>query len=137
MRIQESATPTMQRLSRCLNISVVFILSVGLSATLAQAPSTITPDGTLGTTVTQIGATHTIAGGALRGCIRFPNALFCPAPPPLSPWPPFGELRGANQREDAGRMAPGGAPGSRLPCRALSASHTIPAKRSGRWGGWP
>jgi hypothetical protein len=25
--------------------------------------------------------------------IDIPNALFCPAPPPLSPWPPLSELR--------------------------------------------
>src|ERR671938_412120 len=43
------------------------LLGVGLTKSLAQVRTTLTPDGTLGTTVTQSGTVHTISGGTRPG----------------------------------------------------------------------
>ena len=43
------------------------LLGVGLPRSLAQVRTTLTPDGTLGTTVTQSGPVHTITGGTRPG----------------------------------------------------------------------
>jgi len=44
-----------------------FLLGVGLTRSRAQVRTTLTPDGTLGTTVTQSGTVHTITGGTRLG----------------------------------------------------------------------
>jgi filamentous hemagglutinin family protein len=51
----------------CLCLSGLFWLSVLLAVSQAQVPSTIRPDGTLGTTVTQSGNVYNITGGTRPG----------------------------------------------------------------------
>ena len=53
---------------RCtLLLSSCLLLSVLLAVGQAQVPTTITPDGTLGTTVTQTGTVYTINGRDIKG----------------------------------------------------------------------
>jgi filamentous hemagglutinin family protein len=52
-------------------IHVCLLLSVLLAVSQVQVTSAITPDRTLGTTVTRNGTLHTIAGGTIRGSNQF------------------------------------------------------------------
>ncbi len=64
----------LSRLCRWLHwllIRGLLSLCLLLTASLAQVPTAITPDGTLGTTVTQDGAVYNIDGGTIRGPNQF------------------------------------------------------------------
>ena len=58
--------PLLRRLPSFL-LSNGLLLGVWLTSSLAQVSTAITPDGTLGTTVTQSGTIHTITGGTRPG----------------------------------------------------------------------
>src|SRR5438045_3888291 len=58
--------PWLRRLHSFLLTSGL-LLSVGLTSSFAQVRTTLKPDGTLGTTVTQSGAIHPITGGTRPG----------------------------------------------------------------------
>jgi|RhiMethySRZTD1v2_1073278.scaffolds.fasta_scaffold2286051_2 large exoprotein involved in heme utilization and adhesion len=61
-------TPDMQsRLLRALLLSSGVLLSVLLGLSAAQVPTTLRPDGTLGTAVTQRGTVYDITGGTRPG----------------------------------------------------------------------
>ena len=55
------------RLLRSLLLSSGLVLGVLLASGQAQVPTTITPDGTLGTAVTRRGTVHDITGGTRPG----------------------------------------------------------------------
>ena len=59
------------RFLRALLVSTGVLLSALLPVGNAQVKSAITPDGTLGTTVTQSGPVHTIKDGTQRGANLF------------------------------------------------------------------
>ena len=52
---------------RAFLLSSGLLLGVWLTRSPAQVPTTLTPDGTLGTTITQSGTLHTITGGTRPG----------------------------------------------------------------------
>jgi filamentous hemagglutinin family protein len=59
--------PLLRRRLQAVLLSSGLLLGVGLTSSLAQVSTALTPDGTLGTTVTQSGTLHTITGGIRPG----------------------------------------------------------------------
>jgi large exoprotein involved in heme utilization and adhesion len=71
MRTDPGSAPRPSRLPWLLICSSLLWMQALLTLSQAAVPSTITGDGTLGTTVTQSGRTYAIGGGTLRGSNLF------------------------------------------------------------------